>query len=173
MFLHIWLGLLSLPLVFGHSGFIYGRLLVDSVTTSAGLLSMAVMTLYLLVIASGVWGLAMQQVIPQKMLERPSRPRRSSAMREHDRQPGSLTKPRPWSPTGNGMRKPMKQPKHGPTAELGSAKNAFIPLVRLFSRGKSAPTCVRASGARAALAASARRSRELFAELRRGAAPSP
>jgi hypothetical protein len=69
MFLHIWLGLLSVPLVFGHSGFIYGRLMADAVATNVGLLSATLMTLYLIVIASGVFGLAMQQIIPQKLLD--------------------------------------------------------------------------------------------------------
>jgi hypothetical protein len=69
LFLHVWLGLVSLPLVFGHSGFIYGRLFANSVATQAGSLSALVMTLYLLVIASGIWGLLMQQIVPQKLLD--------------------------------------------------------------------------------------------------------
>ncbi len=58
MFLHIWLGLLSLPLAICHSGFALG-----------GSLSAAVMILFLLVIASGVFGLAMQQIVPRLLLE--------------------------------------------------------------------------------------------------------
>jgi hypothetical protein len=54
---HIWLGLLSLPLLVLHSGFRFG-----------GTLSTTVMVLFLIVIASGVWGLAMQQWLPRKTL---------------------------------------------------------------------------------------------------------
>ncbi|MCE9532461.1 MAG: hypothetical protein K8T89_15275 [Planctomycetes bacterium] len=58
MALHIWLGLVSLPLAICHSGFAFG-----------GPLSMAVLLLFLAVIASGVWGLIMQQVIPRKLID--------------------------------------------------------------------------------------------------------
>lgn len=58
MWLHIWLGLACLPLAILHSGFAYG-----------GLLTGVVMILFLLVIASGAWGLVMQQLIPQRLLE--------------------------------------------------------------------------------------------------------
>jgi hypothetical protein len=57
MFLHIWLGLLSLPLVIIHCGALFG-----------GPLSAALLSLFLAVIASGVWGLCMQQMIPRKLL---------------------------------------------------------------------------------------------------------
>jgi hypothetical protein len=55
---HIWLGLLSLPLAVLHSGFSWG-----------GHLSAALMLLFLVVIASGVYGLAVQQWLPRMMLE--------------------------------------------------------------------------------------------------------
>lgn len=54
---HIWLGLVSLPLAVGHAGFRFG-----------GPLTTAVLVLFLVVIASGVWGLALQQVLPSKLL---------------------------------------------------------------------------------------------------------
>jgi hypothetical protein len=54
---HIWLGLLSLPLLVLHSGFTLG-----------GALSSWLMILFLVVIASGVWGLILQQVLPRRML---------------------------------------------------------------------------------------------------------
>ncbi|HEX8201734.1 MAG TPA: hypothetical protein VF590_14730 [Isosphaeraceae bacterium] len=54
---HIWLGLACFPLLVLHSGFALG-----------GTLSTALMVLLTLVIVSGVWGLAMQQVIPRAML---------------------------------------------------------------------------------------------------------
>ena len=57
MIAHIWLGLLSLPLAICHSGFAFG-----------GSLSAGLMVLFLAVIASGVWGLMMQQAIPRKLL---------------------------------------------------------------------------------------------------------
>ena len=57
MYWHIWLGLLSLPLAVGHAGFQFG-----------GPLTTAVLALFLLVIASGVWGLALQQVLPHRLL---------------------------------------------------------------------------------------------------------
>lgn len=56
---HVWLGLLSLPLLVMHGRVIYW----------GGTLSTALMILYLLVIASGIWGLVMQQILPRKMLE--------------------------------------------------------------------------------------------------------
>lgn len=55
---HIWLGLLSVPLAICHSGFALG-----------GTLSSAAMVLFLVAIASGVWGLVMQQIIPRRLLE--------------------------------------------------------------------------------------------------------
>src|SRR5262249_2714443 len=54
---HIWLGLLTVPLVLLHSGFHWG-----------GTLSTSLATLFILVIASGVFGLAMQQWLPRLML---------------------------------------------------------------------------------------------------------
>jgi hypothetical protein len=57
---HIWLGLLSLPLLVLHSGFTLGG--------SVWSLSSVLMILFLVVIASGVWGLAMQQTLPKRML---------------------------------------------------------------------------------------------------------
>lgn len=51
---HIWLGLLSVPLVFFHSGFRFG-----------GTLERGLMVVFLIVIASGVYGLALQQVLPR------------------------------------------------------------------------------------------------------------
>lgn len=55
---HIWLGLLALPLAVLHSGFRLG-----------GPLSAATLIVLVLVIASGVWGLAMQQFLPARMLD--------------------------------------------------------------------------------------------------------
>jgi hypothetical protein len=55
---HIWLGLLSVPLLILHSGFYFQN-------TEATIL----LALFLVVIASGVWGLVMQQFLPQKMLD--------------------------------------------------------------------------------------------------------
>lgn len=57
MRLHIWLGLLCLPVILIHGGFGFG-----------GPLPATTMILFLAVIASGVWGLVMQQWLPQKML---------------------------------------------------------------------------------------------------------
>lgn len=54
---HIWLGLLTVPLLIYHSGFRWG-----------GSLSTVLMVLFLVVIASGIWGLVLQQVLPTKML---------------------------------------------------------------------------------------------------------
>ena len=55
---HIWLGLLAVPLLVLHTGFRWG-----------GPLSSTLMTLFLVVIASGVWGLVLQQFLPEKMLK--------------------------------------------------------------------------------------------------------
>jgi hypothetical protein len=56
---HIWLGLLCVPLLLLHSGFRLG-----------GTLSTALLVLLLVVIASGVWGLLVQQFLPTRMLEK-------------------------------------------------------------------------------------------------------
>ena len=55
---HIWFGLLCVPLLVYHSGFRLG-----------GLLSGLLLILVLLVVASGVFGLALQQYLPTQMLE--------------------------------------------------------------------------------------------------------
>ena len=55
---HIWLGLLTVPLLVYHSGFRWG-----------GSLSTLLMMLFLMVIASGVWGLVLQQILPTRMLD--------------------------------------------------------------------------------------------------------
>ena len=55
---HIWLGLLAVPLLVLHTGFRWG-----------GPFSSTLMTLFLVVIASGVWGLVLQQFLPEKMLK--------------------------------------------------------------------------------------------------------
>ena len=55
---HIWLGLLTVPLVILHSGFELG-----------GQLSTLLMVIFTLVIASGIFGLAVQQIVPRMMLE--------------------------------------------------------------------------------------------------------
>ena len=54
---HVWLGLVALPLVLVHAGFGFG-----------GPLPATTLVLFLLVFASGVWGLALQQWLPQKFL---------------------------------------------------------------------------------------------------------
>lgn len=56
---HIWLGLLAVPLLILHSGLRWG-----------GAMSTTLMLLFLVVIVSGVWGLALQQFLPNLMLER-------------------------------------------------------------------------------------------------------
>ncbi len=55
---HIWLGLVAVPLLVLHSGFRWG-----------GTLSATVMVLFLVVVASGVWGLVVQQFLPSRMLD--------------------------------------------------------------------------------------------------------
>jgi len=54
---HIWLGLFTVPLVLLHSGFHWG-----------GTLSTLLAWLFIVVIASGIFGLAMQQWLPRLML---------------------------------------------------------------------------------------------------------
>jgi hypothetical protein len=54
---HIWFGLLTVPLILLHSGFVWG-----------GWLSTILAVLFAMVIASGIFGLAMQQFLPRKML---------------------------------------------------------------------------------------------------------
>jgi hypothetical protein len=55
---HIWLGLLSLPLILMHAGFRFG-----------GTLTTALMVLFFLIVASGVFGLLLQQFLPRLMME--------------------------------------------------------------------------------------------------------
>ena len=54
---HVWLGLLCVPLLIYHSGFRLG-----------GALSTALLVLLLVVVASGVWGLILQQFLPTLLL---------------------------------------------------------------------------------------------------------
>jgi hypothetical protein len=56
---HVWLGLLAVPLVLMHARLLF----------IGGLLNWALMTLFLLVIASGIWGLVLQQYLPRALLE--------------------------------------------------------------------------------------------------------
>ena len=56
---HIWLGLLSYPLILFHGGFALG-----------GPLTFALMVLFTVVIISGILGLLLQQVMPRLMLTR-------------------------------------------------------------------------------------------------------
>jgi hypothetical protein len=53
---HIWLGLLSVPFVFFHSGFRFG-----------GTLTTVLMVLTIVIILSGVFGLVLQQFLPRVM----------------------------------------------------------------------------------------------------------
>ncbi|MHA3770857.1 hypothetical protein ACXR0O_04895 [Verrucomicrobiota bacterium sgz303538] len=55
---HIWLTILTIPLILFHSGF-----------KSGGPMTTAVMVLYSIVMVSGFWGLAMQQFMPRLMTE--------------------------------------------------------------------------------------------------------
>lgn len=55
---HIWLGLLAVPLLVLHTGFRWG-----------GPLSTVLMVLFLVVVASGVWGLVLQQFLPRMLLQ--------------------------------------------------------------------------------------------------------
>jgi hypothetical protein len=55
---HIWLGLLCVPFLVYHSGFRFGSPL-----------STVLMVLVLVVVASGVYGLVLQNLLPQKMLD--------------------------------------------------------------------------------------------------------
>lgn len=54
---HIWMGLIGLPIILLHAGFGFG-----------GPLPATVMILFLLVTASGIWGLILQQWLPEKIL---------------------------------------------------------------------------------------------------------
>lgn len=56
---HIWLTLFTIPLVLFHCGFHGG-----------GIMTQILMWLYALVMLSGIWGLALQHVIPKLMRER-------------------------------------------------------------------------------------------------------
>ncbi|HEU4371231.1 MAG TPA: hypothetical protein VFV05_23670 [Methylomirabilota bacterium] len=56
---HIWLGLLSLPLIAFHGGFAFG-----------GPLTAVLMVLFILVVLSGIVGVLLQQALPRLMLTR-------------------------------------------------------------------------------------------------------
>lgn len=53
---HLWLGLISLPLIFFHAGFAFG-----------GALTTTLMLLFIIVIVSGVLGAALQHFLPRMM----------------------------------------------------------------------------------------------------------
>lgn len=53
---HLWLGALSLPLILFHGGFRFG-----------GAFTQVLMWLFLVVFATGLWGLALQQFLPRLM----------------------------------------------------------------------------------------------------------
>jgi hypothetical protein len=63
---HIWLGLLLIPLVLAHAGF---GLHHAGRVSFGGTLTTALAVVFIVVIASGVWGLAVQQRLPRRMLE--------------------------------------------------------------------------------------------------------
>lgn len=54
---HLWLGLVSFPLILFHAGFTFG-----------GGLTLVLMWLFLVVIVSGVWGAYLQHTMPRRML---------------------------------------------------------------------------------------------------------
>jgi hypothetical protein len=60
MMFHIWLGLLAIPLAVIHSGYKFAGLGSPSAWT---------MLTFLVVSASGVWGLALQQLLPRRIFE--------------------------------------------------------------------------------------------------------
>jgi hypothetical protein len=55
---HIWLGLLSAPVLLYHSGFNWGNQLAN-----------VLMVLFVIVILSGIWGLILQNIIPRVMID--------------------------------------------------------------------------------------------------------
>jgi hypothetical protein len=55
---HIWLGLLTVPLILVHGGLWWG-----------GPLAIVLMILFIVVIASGILGLALQQILPKLLLD--------------------------------------------------------------------------------------------------------
>jgi hypothetical protein len=55
---HIWMGLICLPIILIHAGFGFG-----------GYLPAVTLALFLAVTVSGIWGLIMQQWLPQKLLQ--------------------------------------------------------------------------------------------------------
>lgn len=56
---HVWLGLLAVPLVVLHSRLLF----------IGGWLNVALVVLFFVVVASGVWGLVLQQFLPRMLLE--------------------------------------------------------------------------------------------------------
>ncbi|MBU6275801.1 MAG: hypothetical protein KGQ61_04130 [Planctomycetes bacterium] len=56
---HVWLGLLAVPLVLLHARLLF----------IGGLLNQALMVVFFIVIASGIWGLVLQQYLPKALLE--------------------------------------------------------------------------------------------------------
>ena len=90
---HIWLGLLTLPLVLFHGGFAFG-----------GPLTTVLMVLLCAVLASGIYGLVLQQFLPRVM-------RRSAA---RDRVRGD----RLASPAPRGSRRPHRDRMRTAVADL-------------------------------------------------------
>jgi hypothetical protein len=153
MWWHIWLGLACLPLAIVHSGFTYG-----------GPLTGILMIVFLVVIGSGAWGLAMQQMIPRKLLE--EIPAETIATQRHVvlhqliAEAGALIE---------SMQPDDEDDEHGGASVATRSAVYRASQIQAFYRNQIVPY-LNSEGLGAGPLASRSRSVTLFADLRRGSA---
>lgn len=148
--LHVWLGIVILPLGVIHSGYHFG-----------GFLTTALMVLFLIVILSGVFGTALQQWLPSKMLSDLNRETIAAEIDTVMAQLGDET---------DGLVETLAV--SAKAAEHGQAQGAVVTVdqATAFFHGQLKPYLERGASANAALAAR-QSARVLFDRLRRAYPP--
>lgn len=146
---HIWLGLLSVPLILFHSGFYWG-----------GLLEQVLWVVFALIIASGILGLVLQQFLPRLMTKLVPMetiyeqvPHVCSVMQSNaDALVTAVCGPLGVElPEDAGEEKPKKKAKVAqPLEGNGPLKDFYLGDVRLFLDGQYARSSLLGSATRAA-----------------------
>ena len=146
---HIWLGLLSVPLILFHSGFHWG-----------GRLEQVLWIVFALIIASGIFGLVLQQVLPRFMTKQVSLetiyeqiPHVCTVMRaDADAMVTAVCGPLGLEqPAEAGEEKGKKKAKAvQPLEGSGPLKDFYLRDVRAFFDGKFERSTILASDTRAA-----------------------
>ncbi|MBW3597097.1 MAG: hypothetical protein KY475_07460 [Planctomycetes bacterium] len=113
---HIWMGLLTVPLTLVHGGIVWG-----------GVLSTVLMWLFLAVIASGVIGLAVQQIVPKMLLRQVPEETIHSEIEQVARQNAELAEDLVLAACGppSAERAVTTADVHGSSAEATAAAGAF------------------------------------------------